>query len=37
VDLAERDHHRRGGGEDRKAGLVVRDFDYKGWDNLSTV
>jgi multiple sugar transport system substrate-binding protein len=20
-----------------KAGLVVRDFDYKGWDNLSTV
>jgi multiple sugar transport system substrate-binding protein len=20
-----------------KAGLVVRDFDYKGWDNLSTI
>ncbi|MDT5037486.1 MAG: multiple sugar transport system substrate-binding protein [Micromonosporaceae bacterium] len=20
-----------------KAGLVIRDFDYKGWDNLSTV
>ncbi|MGW4467797.1 ABC transporter substrate-binding protein [Micromonospora sp. NPDC004704] len=23
--------------ETGKAGLVVRDFDYKGWDNLSTV
>ncbi|MEV4410813.1 sugar ABC transporter substrate-binding protein [Catellatospora sp. NPDC049609] len=23
--------------ESGKAGLVVRDFDYKGWDNLSTV
>ncbi|MEV0734266.1 sugar ABC transporter substrate-binding protein [Polymorphospora sp. NPDC050346] len=23
--------------ETGKAGLVIRDFDYKGWDNLSTV
>ncbi|MEV5896167.1 ABC transporter substrate-binding protein [Nonomuraea fuscirosea] len=23
--------------ESGKAGLVVRDFDYKGWDNLATV
>ncbi|MGX7671293.1 ABC transporter substrate-binding protein [Plantactinospora sp. DSM 117369] len=24
-------------GETGKAGLVIRDFDYKGWDNLSTL